>query len=72
MRFLNEPQLATRCATNALRYAREHFDFTRMMEAKLAVDLALVASSRPEPSRTPATTTAPLPARANTELVSVD
>ena len=42
MRYMNDPELARRCAGRALRYAREHFDFTQMMRAKLAVDLSLV------------------------------
>src|SRR5438270_2175914 len=39
--FLSDEKLAARCAANGLQYAREHFCFDRMMEAKLAVDLAL-------------------------------
>ncbi|MEP6602438.1 MAG: glycosyltransferase family 4 protein [Spartobacteria bacterium] len=45
LQFLSDEALATRCATNALTYAREHFCFDRMMRAKLDVDLALMHSS---------------------------
>lgn len=41
VRFLADKELAARCATNALQYAREHFCFDRMMRAKLEVDLSL-------------------------------
>jgi len=40
--FLSDENLAARCAANGLQYAREHFCFNRMMEAKLDVDLALI------------------------------
>jgi len=41
LEFLSNKQLAACCAANALQYARDHFSFDRMMEAKLDVDLAL-------------------------------
>jgi glycosyltransferase involved in cell wall biosynthesis len=41
LEFLSNKQLAAHCAANALRYARDHFSFDWMMEAKLEVDLAL-------------------------------
>jgi glycosyltransferase involved in cell wall biosynthesis len=44
MKFLTDETLATRCAANALRYARDHFCFDRMMRAKVDVDLALIRS----------------------------
>jgi len=44
--FLSDENLASRCAENGLRYAREHFCFDRMMRAKLDVDLALVEASK--------------------------
>src|SRR5712691_3047323 len=44
--FLSDPSLAERCAANGLQYAREHFCFNRMMEAKLDVDLALAKPKR--------------------------
>src|SRR3977135_3352216 len=44
MKFLTEETLAARCAANALRYARDHFCFDRMMRAKVDVDLALIRS----------------------------
>ena len=46
LQFLSDEELATRCATNALRYARENFCFDRMMEAKVEVDLALTEQSK--------------------------
>ena len=48
-RFLEEPKLAERCAANALKYAREHFDFDKMMRAKLKVDLALAQTNEARP-----------------------
>ena len=44
--FLSDEKLAARCAANGLQYAREHFCFNRMMEAKLDVDLALAKPKR--------------------------
>jgi glycosyltransferase involved in cell wall biosynthesis len=44
LRFLSDDELATRCAANALGYAREHFCFDRMMRRKLEVDLSLCRS----------------------------
>jgi glycosyltransferase involved in cell wall biosynthesis len=41
LRLLTDKELAARCARNALRYAREHFCFDRMMQAKLECDLAV-------------------------------
>ena len=41
LKFLSNKQLATHCAAKALQYARDHFSFDRMMEAKLEIDLAL-------------------------------
>ena len=46
VQFLSDENLAARCAANALQYAREHFCFDRMMQAKLAVDLALSEQSK--------------------------
>ena len=54
--FLSDEKLAARCAENGLRYAREHFCFNRMMEAKLNSDLGLV---KPRKARTPAMAEAP-------------
>jgi glycosyltransferase involved in cell wall biosynthesis len=73
LRFLADRPLAARCASNALRYAREHFDFNRMMRAKLAVDLSLIKRQETAPTETPETDTAtPLPAAAKAELASTD
>jgi glycosyltransferase involved in cell wall biosynthesis len=44
--FLFDRDLARRCADNALRYAREHFSFDGMMQAKLDVDLALIQRNK--------------------------
>jgi glycosyltransferase involved in cell wall biosynthesis len=49
LRFLSDKKLAARCASNALRYAREHFCFDRMMRAKLDVDLALCQQPPSQP-----------------------
>lgn len=73
LRFLSDKQLAARCAANALRYAREHFDFNRMMRAKLAVDLSLIKRQEPAQAATPEATAAPtLPSAAKAELASAD
>jgi glycosyltransferase involved in cell wall biosynthesis len=71
LRFLSDEKLAAHCARNALRYAREHFCFDRMMRAKLDVDLALCQREKARPVHASRTTTAaPLaPVRA-AELVS--
>jgi glycosyltransferase involved in cell wall biosynthesis len=42
-RLLEDGALAERCGKSALDYARQHFDFDKMMEAKLAIDRATVA-----------------------------
>jgi glycosyltransferase involved in cell wall biosynthesis len=44
--FLVDRVLAERCAANGLAYAREHFSFDRMMEAKLRIDSEVVGGSR--------------------------
>ena len=46
VQFLSDRELARRCADNALRYAREHFGFNGMMQAKLDVDLALIQQNK--------------------------
>jgi glycosyltransferase involved in cell wall biosynthesis len=43
LRFLSDPTLATQCAVEGLRYAREHFSFDQMMESKIKIDTALTA-----------------------------
>ena len=48
MSFLSDKDLAARCGQNALEYARQHFDFDRMAEAKLAVARSLVGPGRPK------------------------
>ena len=73
LRFLSDRPLAARCASNALRYAREHFDFNRMMRAKLAVDLSLIKRQETAPTEAPGTApAATLPAAAKAELASAD
>jgi len=44
LEFVRDPQLAAHCATNGLRYAREHFSFDEMMKAKLRADIALAGN----------------------------
>jgi glycosyltransferase involved in cell wall biosynthesis len=46
LRFLNEPELARRCATSARQYAQKHFGFEEMMRAKLDVDLSVLGERR--------------------------
>jgi glycosyltransferase involved in cell wall biosynthesis len=71
--FLSDEKLAARCAANGLRYAREHFCFNRMMEAKLDVDLALIRPIKtralPAPERPTLASLAPV---ANAEPVLPD
>jgi len=45
MEFISDPELAAHCAANGLRYAREHFSFDKMMEAKLRADLAVMRTN---------------------------
>jgi glycosyltransferase involved in cell wall biosynthesis len=45
LEFISDPQLAAYCAANGLRYAREHFSFDKMMEAKLCADLAVLGKN---------------------------
>ncbi len=42
LRFLADKDLTARCAVNALQYARAHFGFDQMMQAKVDVDLRLI------------------------------
>ena len=72
LRFLSDDKLAAHCATNALRYAREHFDFNLMMRAKLAVDFSLIKRSDTVPAGVPEPGTPALPSAAKAELVSAD
>ena len=73
LRFISDEKLAAHCAANALRYAREHFDFNRMMREKLAVDLALSRRDEAMPARVSEGAPAPaLSSRAKTELFSAD
>ena len=57
LEFLSDQELAAHCAANGLRYAREHFSFDRMMEAKLQIDASLSRTRKasPLPSTNPAT-----------------
>lgn len=73
LRFLSDEDLAKRCADNALRYAREHFCFDRMMRRKLEVDLSLARRESPDfAEETEIAASAPLaPVRA-AEFVSPD
>ena len=71
--FLSDENLAARCAANGLQYAREHFCFNRMMEAKLDIDLALIKPTKtralPASKRPTLTSLAPV---ANVESVLPD
>jgi glycosyltransferase involved in cell wall biosynthesis len=68
-RFLANGTLSSRCAANALNYAREHFCFDRMMRSKVDVDLALIQAYRARSLAVNATTLAPA---ATAELGSTD
>ena len=45
MEFITDPNLATYCAANGLRYATEHFSFDTMMEKKLQADALILRSA---------------------------
>jgi glycosyltransferase involved in cell wall biosynthesis len=45
MEFLDDPNLAARCAANGLRYATEHFSFNTMMKKKLQADALILRSA---------------------------
>ncbi len=56
VRLLRDQELAERLGRNALTYARQHFDFDKMMEATLAIDAKAAARNqkrtrRARPSR---------------------
>ncbi len=71
LKFLSDEKLAARCAANALRYAREHFCFDKMMRAKVDVDLALIQSHAARLSTKADTVPAALaPAAVSAELIS--
>src|SRR4030095_14229681 len=42
LEFISNPELATHCAANGLRYATENFSFDKMMDAKLRADLKIL------------------------------
>jgi glycosyltransferase involved in cell wall biosynthesis len=71
LQFLSDETLAARCAANALRYARDHFCFDRMMRAKVDVDLALIQSYATRLITKEEVATSSLePASASAELIS--
>ncbi len=75
LRFISDEKLAAHCAANALRYAREHFDFNQMIREKLAIDLALSRRDKAMPASLSEGEGAPasaLSSRAKTELFSAD
>ncbi len=73
LRFLSDEKLAARCGANALLYAREHFDFNRMMREKLAVDLAFSRRAEEVSADVPEGTPAPaLSSGAKAEQASAD
>jgi glycosyltransferase involved in cell wall biosynthesis len=70
LEFSSDQKLAAHCAANGLRYAREHFSFDRMMEAKIQVDASLIKARKTKSLSLPISATAPItPVRA-AELVS--
>jgi glycosyltransferase involved in cell wall biosynthesis len=73
LEFISDKKLAAHCAANALRYAREHFCFDRMMREKVAADLSLVRrrSALDVPPVDIASTSA-LPPATKPELVSAE
>lgn len=70
LRLLEDPKLAERCAGNALKYAREHFDFDKMMHAKLEVDMALAQAGKVKPQPAPEETDPLSTATPRAELAS--
>jgi glycosyltransferase involved in cell wall biosynthesis len=69
LEFISDQKLAGHCAANGLHYAREHFSFDRMMEAKLQVDASLCKTRKAKSVPSPIGATAPVNP---TELVSHD
>jgi len=72
LEFISDQKLAARCAANGLHYAREHFSFDRMMEAKLQVDASLCKTRKPKSVPSPIGATAPITPVNPTELISHD
>jgi hypothetical protein len=64
--------LAGQCAANGLRYAREHFSFDRMMEAKIQVDASLIKTRKTKSVSSPVSATAPITPVNPTDLVLRD
>jgi hypothetical protein len=46
LEFVENPDLAARCAENGLRLARDQFSFDQMMEHKLRVDAEIAKKNR--------------------------
>ena len=72
LEFISDQKLAAHCAANGLHYAREHFSFDRMMEAKLQVDASLRKTRKAKSVPSPIGATAPITPVNPTELVSHD
>ncbi len=70
LEFISDQKLAAHCGANGLRYAREHFSFDRMMEAKLQVDASLVQRGKEEPVTSSASATAPISPAKPAEILS--
>jgi glycosyltransferase involved in cell wall biosynthesis len=54
LEFISDPELATHCAANGLRYATENFSFDKMMAAKLHADFKIIRNTRAMEGRAPA------------------
>ena len=52
--FIANPQLASHCAANGLRYATQNFSFDKMMEAKLRADFKIIRNRDANEVRAPA------------------
>jgi hypothetical protein len=72
LEFLSDQKLAAHCAANGLRYAREHFSFDRMMQAKLHLDASLSRTRQAGPYPSPDGETSRLAPVKTAELVSHD
>jgi glycosyltransferase involved in cell wall biosynthesis len=72
LEFSSDQKLAAQCAANGLRYAREHFSFDRMMEAKLQVDASLIKTRKTESVSLPVSATASITPVNPTDLVLRD
>ena len=72
LEFLSDQKLAAHCATNGLRYARQHFSFDRMMQMKLQVDASLSRTPKARPILSSNAATPPLASASAAQPVSRD